>query len=545
MTQPDLDSSWRTDLPARAVYSEGAGIARVVPQAVRVVESADEVPGIVREARESGRPIIPRGSGSGMPGGAVGDGSILDLSRLDWIASVDVERRRVWAGAGAVRRAVDAAARAQGLRFPVDPSSGAFCTVGGMASTNAAGPHTLRFGSMRYWVAALDCVFDDGTRAVLRRGEPLPSGVPAIERFLADARDAILAAPRHLLEHAGVRKESSGYGLADFARSGDLIDLLVGSEGTLVIVVAVELALAPLPGATSSVLAEFDTLEEAVDGAVRARESGASACELLDRTFLDVAARGGSGTSIAPSTEAVLLAEVEGDDEDAAAQAARALGKTFEDTGATSVRLAIDRAMEHELWSLRHAASPTLARLDPELKSMQFVEDGAVPPERLPEYVRGVRAALERHGLRGVIFGHAGDAHAHVNPLIDVRLPDWRERVTALLDDVVSLTAQLGGTLAGEHGDGRLRTPLLERVWPAETLALFALVKRAFDPTSIFNPGVKVPLAGQHALGAIKYDPSLPPLPAAARAALDNVERARAYATPRLALLEAEQGAQR
>lgn len=540
MSHSQLDSHWRTDLPARAVYSEGAGISRVIPRAVRVVESVDEIPAIVREARGSGLPLIPRGSGSGMPGGAVGDGIILDLSRLDRVAPVDVDMRRVWAGAGAVRNAVDTVARAVGLRFPVDPSSGAFCTVGGMTSTNAAGPHTLRFGAMREWVTALDCVFDDGTRAIVRRGEAPPAGVPAIERFIADAHDAIVSAPRSLLEHGGVRKESSGYGLAAYARSGELVDLLVGSEGTLAIIVAVELALAPLPGATSSVLAEFPALEAAVDGAIRARSSGASACELLDRTFLDVAVRGGSGTTISPSTEAVLLAEVEGDDADAAALAARSLAEAFEDAGATSVRLAIDPGMEHELWSLRHAASPTLARLDPELKSMQFIEDGAVPPERLPDYVRGVRAALERHGIRGVIFGHAGDAHAHVNPLVDVRAPDWRERVSALLDDVVALTARLGGTLAGEHGDGRLRTPLLERVWPAETLELFALVKRTFDPRSIFNPGVKVPIAGQHALDAIKYDPSLPPLPPAARAALDVVERDRAYSTSRLSLLEAE-----
>ena len=189
------------------------------------------------------------------------------------------------------------------------------------------------------------------------------------------------------------------------------------------------------------------------------------------------------------------------------------------------------------MWELRHAASPILSRLDPSLKSMQFIEDGCVPPDRLPEYVRGVRAALDRHETRGVIFGHAGDANVHVNPLVDVRRPDWRERVAALLDEVAELTASLGGTLAGEHGDGRLRTPLLDRVWPAASRHAFAAVKHCFDPAGILNPGVKVSLPGQRALGEIKYDPSLSPLPPAARRALDVVERERAYARFRLEML--------
>jgi hypothetical protein len=150
-----------------------------------------------------------------------------------------------------------------------------------------------------------------------------------------------------------------------------------------------------------------------------------------------------------------------------------------------------------------------------------------------------VRAALARQGTRGVIFGHAGDAHVHVNPLVDVRLPDWRARVDALLDEVTALAARLGGTLTGEHGDGRLRTPLLHRVWDDEARALFALVKRAFDPAGILNPGVKVPLPGQRPVADVKYDPALPPLPAAARRALDHVADARAYARHRLALLDA------
>jgi FAD/FMN-containing dehydrogenase len=286
------------------------------------------------------------------------------------------------------------------------------------------------------------------------------------------------------------------------------------------------------------VLGAFATIEEAVAAAVRARDAGAVACELLDRTFLDVAASGGGGVPTPPGTETALLAESEGADADEAAGRARSIERLFAESGATLVRVALDPATEHELWALRHAASPILARLDPSLRSMQFIEDGAVPPDRLPAYVRGVREALAAVGMRGVIFGHAGDGHVHVNPLVDVRLPDWRSRVDRLLDRVTALVASLGGTVAGEHGDGRLRTPLLERVWSPAATAEFALVKRAFDPQGILNPGVKVALPHEPPLGAIKYDPALAPLPAAAERALRTVERERAYARFRLDLLD-------
>jgi hypothetical protein len=153
-----------------------------------------------------------------------------------------------------------------------------------------------------------------------------------------------------------------------------------------------------------------------------------------------------------------------------------------------------------------------------------------------------VRAALARQEIRGVIFGHAGDAHVHVNPLVDLRDARWREKVGALLDDVTALSARLGGTLAGEHGDGRLRAPLLARVWPAATLERFAAVKRAFDPQGLLNPGAKVAAAGARAVDRVKYDPDLAPLPAAARQALARVERERAYARFRLDLLAEADG---
>lgn len=509
-----------------------------MPTAVAVAAVASDVPLLVRWARETKLPLVPRGSGSSMPGGAIGSGVVLDLSRLRRIDAVDPASHTIVVEPGALRADVDRAARAMGLRFPVDPSSGAFCTIGGMVGTNAAGAHSLAFGSMRRWVRRLRCVFDDGSVADLRRAAEPPRDIPAISRFLAKGHAAIVSGEEVArATHRGVLKESSGYATFAYARSFDLVDLLVGSEGTLALFIEIELALAPGAGATSSVLGAFPNLEAAVDAAVRARSAGAVACELLERTFLDVA-RAGGVHDVPIEAEAVLLAEVEGAVPSAAAEAARSIALMFESAGATSVRMALDPSTETELWDLRHAASPILSRLDPSLRSMQFIEDAAVPPERLADYVRGVRESLARNGIRGVIFGHAGDAHVHVNPLIDIRLPDWRDRMSRVLDDVTGLVAGLGGTLTGEHGDGRLRTPLLDRVWSEAARERFDLVKSCFDPDGIFNPGVKVPLAGERALEDIKYDPSLASIPPESRAALTIVERDRAYARSRLELLE-------
>lgn len=523
---------FRTDDRARAVYSESAGIARILPDAVAVPADADDVVTLVQWAAARGVPIVARGSATSMANGALGRGVALDLSRLAWIGAVDAPQAMVACGPGALRDTVDAAARAHGLRVAVDPSSGAFCTIGGMVATNAAGSRSVKLGAMRPWVRGLDCVFADGSRAWVRRGEPRPR-TEVLRTFQHDvARDvhdrgAALARP-------GVRKESSGYALADYARSDDLVDLLVGSEGTLAIFVGIELGLAPVPAARSALLASFLSLEEAVQAAGRATTLGASAVELLDRTFLDVVRAEASALSIPAGAEAVLLIEAEGETPADADTLTLRLTDACRHARAAHVVSAPDEQTAARIWRIRHAASPILNALDPNLASMQLIEDGAVPPESFPDYVRGVRAALERHGIRGVIFGHAGDAHAHVNAMVDVRDPDWRSRARALMDDVTGLVALLGGTLAAEHGDGRLRTPLMFRVWDARAMALFARVKQAFDPLGVLNPGVKVPRAGDDPLASVKYDPTLPPLPADARAALDRIVRERDWAAYRM-----------
>lgn len=541
MSLPGFRGYFREDELARAVYSEAAGIGRAIPAAVAVPVDAEDVVVLVRWAAETGTSLIPRGSGSSMSGAAIGTGVVVDLSRINHLGRIIERDRTVWLEPGVLWSTLDVAARRKGLRFPVDPSSGDFCTLGGMVATNAAGAHSLRYGATRAWVNALDCVFNDGDRAIITRGEPPPKRIEAINRFMRDVHGEIVASDkRRPIVHLGVRKESSGYAIHDYATNADLVDILVGSEGTLAIMVGIELKLAPLPAATSSVLGSFPSLEEATVAATKAVEAGASACELLDRTFLAYAATGRSADEKfrqrMEGAAAILLAEVEADNADAAAAGAQRLAKAFTDAGARDVDVALTPEAEHDLWELRHAASPILSALE-HSTSMQFIEDGAVPLAKLPDYVQGVRKVLAEREVSGVIFGHAGDAHVHVNPLIDIRQPDWREKVSGLLEDVVKLTARLGGTLTGEHGDGRIRTPLLDRVWHKDAIRAFALIKKAFDPSNIFNPGVKVPLPGQKAITDIKYDPALPPLPEKARAALDDLVKARAYDRFRLSLI--------
>ena len=494
---------YRDDLPARAVYSESAGIQRIMPSAVAVPVDVEDLVTLIAWAKREGAALIPRGSGSSMAGGAIGPGVIVDLTR--WKNIGEVSERSITVQPGAICAEVQRVARLKGLRFPVSPSSAPFCTIGGMTAANAAGAHTLRYGAMREWVASVTLGEAQGT---VRQVARPPAGSEQ--------------SPGRAAGGDGPRKNSSGY-----FTDGDEVDLLVGSEGTLGFFTAIELRLTDEPRSTASVMGVFASLEAATGAAIRARESGAAACELLDRTFLEFASVG--------SAEAILIADAEGQDDGEAAAIAGQIVAGFKAAGATDARVAETRAERQHLWDMRHAASPMLTRMGEFIKSMQVVEDGCVPPSRLGDYVAGLRRAYDRNRIRGVIFGHAGDAHVHANALVDMREADWRPRVEALLQDVTSLVASLGGTLAGEHGDGRLRTPLLSKTTSPDRLAEFAAIKKRYDPSGMLNPGVKV--GGMPGIGDIKHDLALPPHPAAAIRALKHVEQARAYSEFRLSLL--------
>ena len=509
-----------TDPRVRAAYAEGGGIYRIVPAAVTVPQQVSDVREIVRRAERDGMPLVPRGAGSGMPGGNVGDGCIVDLGQAFRTLQIDPAKRIATAGASVTWAELNDAARAHGLRLPPDPSSGAFATSGGMVSTNAAGPRTVRYGSVRRWVEAIEVVGAGGDCRWIRRGGATGNRFTITDddrRLIADT------APR-------TRKHSSGYGLDAFAASGDEVDLFVGAEGTLGIVTAVEWRLDPIPAEVAGLtlgFADLAALGEAVPFLLGLEPS---AIELLDRTLLAFVAE--AGGEVPQGVEGLLLVEFE---RDRAAAARGAVGDAVRGVRhlTHTVETAPDRAGLEKLWQVRRLASPALARLPATRRSLQVIEDGCVPVEQLGAYIVALRAAAAAREIPVAIFGHAGDGHVHVNALPDVTHPGWEDGVRGLFDEVTEMQRALGGTPSGEHGIGRLRAGVLERFLGAEVLRLFARLQRAYDPLSIFNPGVILPSAGWSPLAHLKVGESAAPIPDDIAHRLRAIERDAGWATPK------------
>jgi len=511
-----------TDPRVRAAYAEGAGIYRIIPDAVAIPRSTPEVAEVITWARQSRRPLVPRGAGSGMPGSNVGRGVILDLSQGFGHLEIDPQRRWARTGASVTWQTLTDAARLHGLRLPPDPSSGAFATCGGMVAANASGPRTVRYGSVRPWVQALEVVGVEGDVRWIRRGAG-NGGREALQLSDADRRTIADRFPK-------TRKNSSGYALDAYAASGDEIDLLVGSEGTLAVVTQVEWRLDAIPaeaGGVTVACADLALLDTIVPFLLSLEPS---AVELMDGTLLGFMGDG----AVPRGTACLLLVEFERDQaagaQAVASEAARGLGH---EPGVLEVRQAAGRRDLEALWEVRRRGSSSLARLPETRRSLQVVEDGCVPLHRLSHYLAGLRAAAAARELPIALFGHAGDGHVHVNVLPDVTRTGWRKAVQGFHDDVVGLLLRLGGTPSGEHGDGRLRAGVLERFFGADVMALFARVKRAYDPLTILNPGVILPAADWAPLADLKVGPDAAPIPDDIAARLRAVERSGGWATPK------------
>ena len=529
---PRLQGQFRTDDRARAAYAEGAGIYRIVPAGVAVPADVPDLRRLVRWAASSGTPLVARGAGSAMGGGNVGEGVVVDLTTLGPARlEVHAADRKAHVSAGITAGALDAAARAHGLQFPPMPSSGKWATLGGMAATNAAGASAVRSGSVRNWICALEWVDAEGESHRWSRGEATERRPrwAALEGRIRQDEPAIRARfPR-------VRKNSSGYAVDAVLDSGDLLDLLIGSEGTLGFVTGLECRLAPLPGATAGLRVALRSLDDLADVVNALLPLRPAALEMLDSTFLELVAReGGRVPALARGADAILLVEFERATE---AGARGAVGDAVRAVSAwtSEVETAITPEDAEELWAIRHAASPILARLPETHRSMQVIEDGVVPVSRLAEYVRLVRRVARTHDLGAVIFGHAGDGNIHVNLLVDTTQAGWEARVTTVLQEVSAGTVALGGTLSGEHGDGRLRADALESVFGPELMALFRDIKVAFDPAGILNPGIKLP-GGGAPIARLKVGAAAAAIPDDIALALRDIERTGGYARARLEL---------
>jgi FAD/FMN-containing dehydrogenase len=529
---PRWQGQFRTDDRARAAYAEAAGIYRIVPVAVAVPSNVADLQQLVRWASEHGTPLVARGAGSAMGGGNVGDGVVVDLTALAPARlEVHAADRKAYATAGVTAGALDTAARSHSLRFPPMPSSGRWATLGGMAATNAAGASAVRTGSVRHWISTVEWVDAHGEPHRWTRGE----ATPLAPRWSAVLDRIRAAEPLIRARFPRVRKNSSGYAVDAVLDSGDLLDLLIGSEGTLGLITALECRLAPLPGATAGLrlaLRSLDDLADVVNALLPLRPS---ALELLDSSFLELVEKeGGRFPALARGADAILLVEFERATDAAArgtvGDAVRAVSAWTSD-----VETAITPADAEELWDIRHAASPILARLPATHRSMQVIEDGAVPVSRLAEYVRLVRRVTRSHGFGAVIFGHAGDGNMHVNLLVDTTKAGWEGRVTSVLREVSTGTVALGGTLSGEHGDGRLRADALESVFGAELMSLFRDIKTAFDPAGILNPGIKLP-GGGNPIARLKVGTAAASIPDDIALALRDIEQTGGYARARLEL---------
>ena len=401
---------------------------------------------------------------------------------------------------------------------------------------------------MRRWIRGVELVTADGEvgwlpRAEARRVTRYPTPAErrelrerlALEERMATVRPRIEAAASEIARRfPQTTKNSAGYALDQYLASGDLVDLVIGAEGTLGIITRAEVQLERTPAAVGTLVVALADLDVLADAVQTLRRFDPAAIELLDRTFLDLA-----GAQAAPvpldGVRTLLLTEVEGADQETVAtrlaEAGRAVGKM-----AVSTRTGLTVGERDALWTIRHAASPALASLPSRRRSLQLIEDGCVPLPQLGAYVAGVQRAAGAVGVEVVMFGHAGDGHLHVNALVDTEDPDLEPRLARLFDDVSTLVVELGGTPAGEHGDGRLRVPLLERLYGPAITGLFAEVKRAFDTRNIFNPGVIVPDGTGRP--PFKVGTSAPAIPADVAAALRTRERSARWDQAPLTLLD-------
>ena len=492
----------KDDRPTKTAYAVDASIYRMEPQAVALVESEEDIHRLLRYAVERGIPVTARAAGTNLTGSAIGSGIILDVSRLHRILDVNREERWARVQPGIVLAELNAQLARHGLMFGPDPSSGDMCKLGGMLANNSAGPHTLRYGAVKDNVERLRVCLSSGAWLDARTyavDDPVAAGVLSSHAAVEETW-SLVRAHAALLDHKRPRvsKNSCGYnlfGLAEGLSRGviDLPKLFIGSEGTLGVFSEATIRLVDKPRATLTALIHFKHLEDVGEAVPRLLELAPSALEVMDANTLDLIGRATHG--IPADSAATLLAELDADEltVDLREQAEQMAAVCRRYPLASAMVTAYDPEQRQQLWKARKALYPTLYRFDPRKKPINFVDDVVVPAERISELIRYLEEFFGGQRVPVAIFGHIGNGNAHIVPLLDVNdAQDYKKMVQGYHDIHRTVLDRFGGSICGEHGDGRVRAEFVPAMFGPELYDLFVRVKRSFDPTGVLNPGIKI-----------------------------------------------------
>jgi FAD/FMN-containing dehydrogenase/Fe-S oxidoreductase len=485
-----LGEAARTDLTTRAAYVSDASIYRRLPAAVVEPRDADQLALAVALAVDAEVPVTVRGAGTSVAGNAIGTGLVLDLSRhMNQVLEIDPEQRSARVQPGVVLDALRAAAASFGLTFGPDPSTHSRCTIGGMVGNNACGSHSVAWGTTADNVHALTQLTVDGREL---RTKPGTSGDADIDAALTALRDEHRAAIR--TELGRFSRQVSGYGLGHLLpeHGFDVPKAMVGSEGTCGLLTEATVRLVPSPPHRALAVLGFEDVYVAAAAAPALAALGALTVEGMDGELL-AALRTRPGRERAgeqlPPGDGWLYCETGGATAAEAEDAARALAAAT--SGCTSV-VVTDPAVMRSLWRIREEGAGIVTRMADGTEAWPGWEDSAVPPEQLASYLRGLRDLMAEHGRRGVPFGHFGEGCLHLRVDWEMTTPAGVAQYRRFVEDAAELAVAHGGTMSGEHGDGRARSELLPRMYSPEMLTAFARFKAVFDPDGRLNPGVLV-----------------------------------------------------
>jgi FAD/FMN-containing dehydrogenase/Fe-S oxidoreductase len=543
----ELRGDVRADAYSRHLFASDASMYAREPLVVAFPCDADDVAAAIAVAGRFAVPVIARGAGTSLAGQTAGSGGVvLDTSRhMNAIRDLDPEGLRVRVGPGVVQEDLNRAAHRHGLGFGPDTSTSNRATIGGMIGNNSSGSHSIVYGSTIDHVHGLEVVLADGSRARWApvdeaewerraRADTLDGAIHrGLPEILRDHREAIARDyPRHW-------RQSGGYRLDRLAGPDprDLARFVTGSEGTLVAITEATVGLVPLPRARQFAVGHFDSLAGAIAATDDALELQAAAIELIDRTILDLSRskleyRRLSET-LEGDPEALLFVTFFGDTEDEARAQLDRLEAAWRRHGHGYHTLRAETPAEQDaLTKVRKAglgllmAASTGAR-----RPLAFVEDTAVAPERLNDYVARFRDVLDRHGLTAGFYGHCSVGCLHIRPFVDLTEPGGIETMEAVAAEIVDLVAEFDGVNSSEHGDGRVRSAFNPRIFGDDLYAAMRRVKALFDPDGRLNPGVMVDAPP---ITADLRDPALPPpaplltrmaFPDGMRAAADRCQR--------------------